>query len=153
LARPPNPFAIAGLLCLAACATQAPVETDRAVAGDPATVRGRVAAELTRLGLSGSGSADDGAALRASTANAPGDWASCPPTLVGSGDDGRRLATADREQAQVTVGFVPVASGTRVSVQARFAASYRNPISGYAFERNCRSNGVLERRILAAAAG
>ena len=147
-----GPPAIVGLLCLAACATRAPVETNRAVSGDPRTVRGRVAAELARLGLSG-GPAGDGGALRASTAGAPEGWASCPPVLVGGGDVGRRMATADREQAQVTVGFVPVASGTQVSVQAGFAASYRNPISGYAFERSCRSNGVLEQRILAAAAG
>jgi hypothetical protein len=152
MARSPSPLAVVGLLCLAACATRAPVETSRVVAGDPATVRSRVAAELARLDLSHD-SAGDGAALRASTATAPGDWASCPPTLVGGGDDSRRLATANREQAEVTVELAPAPSGTEVSVQARFTGSYRNPISGYAFERSCRSNGVLEQRILTAAAG
>jgi hypothetical protein len=52
----------------------------------------------------------------------------------------------------VTVILEPAAAGTRVSVRPAYSASYRNAITGYGFERPCRSKGVLERRLLDAAA-
>ena len=39
-----------------------------------------------------------------------------------------------------------------MTVVTNFAASYRNTSSGYSFERACRSKGVVEARLVEAAA-
>jgi hypothetical protein len=137
-------------LALAACA--GPVETRRAVPGDPAEVRGRIVAELTRLGFTTSGGG--GPAIEATAATARDDWASCGPTLVGGGgsDEARRMATAETERGAVRVELTPAGGGsTEVDVATEFTGSYRNPITTYRFDRACRSAGVVESRLLAAA--
>lgn len=140
---------VVAVLCLAACA--APVETRRAVPGDLAEVRSRITAELARLGFTPT--AGEGSVIEATAATAPDDWASCGPTLVGGGgpDESRRMATAEAERAAVRVELTPAGGGTQVDVATEFTGSYRNPITSYRFARGCRSNGVVESRLLAAA--
>jgi hypothetical protein len=140
---------VVAVLWLASCAT--PVETRRAVPGDLAEVRSRITAELARLGFTPT--AGEGSVIGATAATAPDDWASCGPTLVGGGgpDESRRMATADAERAAVRVELTPAGGGTEVDVATEFTGSYRNPITSYRFDRRCRSNGVVESRLLAAA--
>jgi hypothetical protein len=138
------------VLCLEACA--APVETRRAVPGDPDEVGSRIAAELARLGLTPT--SGEGPVIEAAAAAAPDDWASCGPTLVGGGgsDESRRMATAEAERAAIRVELTPAGGGgTQVDVATEFTGSYRNPITSYRFDRTCRSNGVVESRLLTAA--
>jgi hypothetical protein len=137
------------VLCLAACA--APVETRRAVPGDLAAVRSRITAELARLGFTLTAGA--GPVIEATATTAPDDWATCGPTLVGGGgpNESRRMATADAERAAVRVELTPAGGGTQADVATEFTGSYRNPITSYRFDRTCRSNGVVESRLLAAA--
>ena len=143
----------AALLGLGACAD--PVETRRAVPGDAAEVQGRIVAELARLGFGpASASASGGrSVIEAAAAPAPDEWASCGPVLVGDGgsDKARRMATAEAERGAVRVELTPAGGGTEVDVTAAFTGSYRNPITTYRFDRTCRSNGVVEARLLAAA--
>ena len=142
----------ATVLALAACAT-APIETARTVPGDPAAVRVRLEAELSRLGFRlASGSPDT--SLEATADAAAVDWAACTPVLVSSDGDEtkRRMATARRRWASVQISLAPADGGTAVSVDANFGASYRNPVNTYRFERDCRSKGVVEARLLGAAA-
>ena len=61
------------------------------------------------------------------------------------------MATAGRRSASLRIDLAPSGSGTAVTVVANFAASYLNPISNYPSERACRSNGVVEARLLDAA--
>ena len=140
----------AAVVALAACAT-APIETARTVPGDPAAVRARLEAELTRLGFRlASGSPDT--SLEATADAAAVDWAACTPVLVSAGDDRRRMASAGRRQARVRIDLVSRDRGTAVTVVTSFVASYRNTSSGYSFERACRSKGVVEARLVEAAA-
>jgi hypothetical protein len=140
--------AVAGL-CLAACA--GPVETRGTVPGNLDEVRSRITAELARLGFTPMPGGD--AVVEATAAAAPDDWASCGPTLVGGGgpDESRRMATAETERGTVRVELTPAGGGTAVDVTTDFTANYRNPITSYRFDRTCRSNGVVESRLLAAA--
>ena len=88
----------------------------------------------------------------ATVAAVPDEWASCGPALVGS--EPRRMATAETERGAVRVELTPAGGGgTEVDVAAAFTGSYRNPITTYRFDRTCRSNGDVEARLLAAAAG
>ena len=139
----------AAVLCLASCV--APVETRRAVPGDLAEVRSRITAELTRLGFTPT--SGGGSVIEATVATAPDDWASCGPTLVGGGgpDESRRMAVAETERGAVRVELTPAGDGTEIDVATEFTGSYRNPITSYRFDRSCRSNGVVESRLLAAA--
>ena len=50
------------------------------------------------------------------------------------------------------ISLAPADGGTAVTVAAEFAASYRSPVTTYRFERDCRSKGVVEARLLDAAA-
>ena len=145
----------AALLGLAACAD--PVETRRAVPGDAAEVQGRIVAELARLGFGPASASVSGgrSVIEASAAPASDEWASCGPVLVGDGgsDKARRMATAEAERGAVRVELTPTGGGgTEVDVTAAFTGSYRNPITTYRFDRTCRSNGVVEARLLAAGA-
>lgn len=140
--------AMAAWLSVGACVAP-PIETSRAISADPAQVRRQVEAELTALGFTRVGTQPEGIEARA--AAAPPAWAACPPALVGDGDDRRRMATPDRRQAVVRIAIAPGTSGTRITVAASFTAAYRNPFSGYGSERACRSRGVVEARLLAAA--
>jgi hypothetical protein len=149
-------LAAAVLLGLAACA--GPVETRRTVPADLAEVRGRIVAELARLGFGpASASASGGrSVIEAAAARAPDEWASCGPTFVdvGGPDDAPRMATAEAERGAVRVELTPTGGGgTEVDVTAAFTGSYRNPNTTYRFEQACRSYGVVEARLLAAAAG
>ena len=144
----------AALLGLAACTD--PVETRRAVPGDAAEVQGRIVAELVRLGFgpASASASGGGSVIEAAAAPAPDEWASCGPMLVGGGgsDKARRMATAETERGAVRVELTPTGGGgTEVDVTAAFTGSYRNPITTYRFDRTCRSNGVVEARLLAAA--
>ena len=144
-------WATAAVLALAACATGL-IETARTVPGDPAAVRVRLEAELSRLGFRlASGRPDTSLGATADTAAV--DWAACTPVLVGSdgGETKRRMATAGRRWASVQISLAPADGGTAVIVAAEFGASYRNPVSSYRFERDCRSKGVVEARLLDAA--
>lgn len=137
---------------LAAC-TGAPVQSSRVVPGDPAAVGRRVEAEMRALGLR-STRRDDGI-VAARTPAASDDWAGCSPALVGRGgaNGSRRLVSVRNRKAEVEVTLVPDGAGTRVEVNARFTAGYDNPETASHFERPCRSTGVLEAQLLAAAAG
>jgi hypothetical protein len=145
----------AALLGLGACTD--PVETRRAVPGDAAEVQGRIVAELVRLGFgpASASASGGGSVIEASAAPASDEWASCGPVLVGDGgsDKARRMATAESERGAVRVELTPAGggSGTEVDVTAAFTGRYRNPITTYRFDRTCRSNGVVEARLLAAA--
>ena len=128
------------LLGLAACA--GPVETRRTVP------------ELARLGFgpASTSASAGGSVVEATMAAVPDEWASCGPALVGS--EPRRMATAETERGAVRVELTPVGGGgTEVDVAAAFTGGYRHPSTTYRFERVCRSNGVLEARLLTAAAG
>ena len=46
---------------------------------------------------------------------------------------------------------MPEGNATKVDVKAAFSATYRNPERGGSFDRPCRSNGILELRLLDAA--
>jgi hypothetical protein len=147
-------LAAAVLLGLAACA--GPAETRRTVPADLADARGRIVAELARLGFGpASASASGGrSVIEAAAARAPDEWASCGPTFVdvGGPDDAPRMVTAEAERGAVRVELTPVdGGGTEVDVAAAFTGSYYSPITTYRFERTCRSNGVVEARLLAAA--
>ena len=141
---------IAAGLLVGGCATR-PVETVRTVPGGVAEVRARVEAELVRLGFSLAGSST-GTTLEATAGNVAAEWAACSPALVGGGDDRRQMAGAGPRRGSVRVDFVPMTGGTSVTVTPSFEASYRNGITGYSFERACRSNGVVEARLLTTAA-
>lgn len=138
------------VLALAGCAGVPPV-TDRVAPGDPTAVREQVVAELRALGLvtfePGNG------VISAKTSQAPGDWASCSPALVGRGgsNESRRMVSVRSREAAVEVALQPLGDATKVEVTARFSARYDNPETATSFERACRSNGVLEARLLAAA--
>ena len=143
-------LAAAVLLGLAACA--GPVETRRTVPADLADVRSRVMAELARLGFGPASTSGGGSVVEATVAAVPDEWASCGPALVGS--EPRRMATAETERGAVRVELTPVGGGgTEVEVAAAFTGGYRHPSTTYRFERVCRSHGVVEARLLAAAAG
>jgi hypothetical protein len=142
-------LAAAVLLGLAACA--GPVETRRTVPAGLADARSRVVAELARLGFGPASTSGDGSVVEATVAAVPDEWASCGPALVGS--EPRRMATAETEGGAVRVELTPAGGGgTEVDVAAAFTGGYRHPSTTYRFERACRSNGVLEARLLTAAA-
>jgi hypothetical protein len=141
----------AATLALVSCAT-APPESRRAVAGDPAAVAARIEAELAALGFRRTGGGSGGA-IEAEAAAAPVVWARCPPVLVTGGDDRYRMASAGAREGTARVALAPAAGrGTAVEVGVDVTARYRNTIRGYGFERPCRSTGVVERRLLDAAA-
>jgi hypothetical protein len=152
--RPPL-LAVPLAAALAACATAPPAETERLVAGPPVAAAERIEAALNALGLrrtQGSAGVIEAETRQASTA-----WASCLPMLVSDGDDRRRMVTAEQRRASVRVDLAPAGPGTSgpgttVRVTSSFVADYRNPISGYGFERDCSSRGVVERTLLDAAA-
>ncbi|MGD9507761.1 MAG: hypothetical protein AB7I59_19535 [Geminicoccaceae bacterium] len=133
---------------LAACAT-GPVEVRREVSDGPEQVADRIVARLTALGLSVSDRSATGLTAR-STSALPA-WATCPPRLVGGGDDRRVMASARTRQALVRVGFVSAGGGTRVEVEADFTAGYTNPIRAATFTAGCRSTGMIEAAVLEAA--
>jgi hypothetical protein len=147
-------LAAAVLLGLAACA--GPVETRRAVPAGLADARSRVVAELARLGFgpASASASGGGSVIEAAAARAPDGWASCGPTFVdvGGPHDAPRMATAEAERGAVRVALTPTGGGgTEVEVAAAFTGSYHSPVTTYRFERPCRSNGVVEARLLAAA--
>lgn len=144
------PAAIVALL--AGCAG-VPTATDRVVPSEPPVVRDRVVAELRSLGLAPVVGGDGVITARAS--QAPGEWAGCSPALVGRGgsNNSKRMVSVRSRQAVIHVALVPVGADTKVEVTALFTARYDNPETASNFERACRSKGVLEARLLAAAGG
>jgi hypothetical protein len=140
---------LAGTL-LAGC-TLGEADTRRTVPGDAAEVAGRVEAELRRLGFVDLERTGGGIEARALTVE--DSWAVCGPILVGDGDDRYRMVSAERERGTVRVTFAEAPDGVMVAVLPTFAADYRNPNKGIVIPRACRSGGVLEGQILAAAAG
>ena len=140
----------AALLVLAGCATGR-VESDRTVKAAPEIAEGRITAELGRLGFrrtGGSAGVIDAISDRSNL-----DWSSCPPVLVSAGDDRRVIASPRSRSASVEIAIGGAVASTTVSVTTRFVARYLNPTRGETFVRDCRSTGVLERRLLDAAAG
>lgn len=140
-----------GLAGLAACTTGI-VDPVREVPGSPELVSDRLVQGAKRLGLSQPTSAS-AETVRLDLAHARTSWTSCPPMLVGGGDDTRRMATASRRWGEVDITLAPVPTGTQVAIRSRFVGLYRNPITGYSFETPCRSAGTLEEGLLEAAAG
>lgn len=139
------------LLPLCACMGPPP-ETRRLAAGDDAAIRQRIAAEMTALGLVVA--ASDTGVLTGRTARASTDWAACSPALVGRGGGehtSRRLVSVSSRSAEVQVVIAPAGDSATVEVLAEFSASYVNPERGGSFEQPCRTKGVLEARLLAAA--
>jgi hypothetical protein len=153
-----RPLALALLLAatgLAGCggAPAPPVETRRLVAAPPAVAAERVQAALDGLGFAPAG--PDGRRERAS---APDDWAYCPIVITrggSGGDDGsgqRDFARPQTRRAEVRVDVLPAGEGSMVSVAADFAATYHHRYRNLPFTEGCQSLGVLEGRLLDAAA-
>lgn len=144
---------LAALAALILCAcTRLPAETHRLVPGGTDDVQRRIAAEMSTLGLVVT--TDDGV-ITGRAEHAPGDWATCGPALVGRGGgehSSRRLVSVSSRQATVRVTIGAAGPATRVEVRAAFSASYVNPERGGIFDRPCRSQGLIEARILEAAA-
>ena len=156
------------LLLLAACATKpaaAPAPTTRTVAAPVDQVRDRVAAALRELGLTPEPTRDG---LRAvATGEVTEAWADCPPLAVRSyqpplghlrrnrprHDAPSDLVPPGVRQASVSVSLARDASGTRVSLDPAFSATYQDTSMRQPVERGCTSTGVLEGRLLGAAAG
>lgn len=145
----------AGAAALLAGCAAAPPESARAVAAPPAAVAGRVAGALADLRLVPRPAAAGRGGVTAAIANVPTAWAECRPMLVGDSDDRFRMVTAGARHGSVAVSVeaAPASGETRVRVSPSFAATYRNTINGTSFDARCESTGVLERRLLAAAAG
>src|SRR3954449_2652993 len=136
---------------LADCAGVRP-PSDRVVPQNPGVVRDRLLAEMRSLGMTVT-SGDPGV-TSARALNVPADWASCPPAFVGRGGgdhSSSRLVSVRSRHAAIRVVLVPVGDATRIEVVAMFSASYDNPETASGFDRDCRSRGVLEARLLAAA--
>ena len=151
--RPPSRVVsvTAAAALLVACAGEPP-PADRIVPQDPASASKRIQEEMGRLGLMVTSGGDG--VISAQAINAPTDWASCPPALVGRGGGNHsssRLVSVSSRHATVRVVLVTDGDATKVNVTAMFSASYDNPESGSRFDRDCRSSGVLEARLLAAA--
>jgi hypothetical protein len=92
--------------------------------------------------------------ISARTLNVPVGWASCPPAFVGRGGgdhSSSRMVSVRSRHAAVRVVLVPAGDAIKVEVVAMFSASYDNPETASGFDRDCRSRGVLEARLLAAA--
>ena len=74
-------------------------------------------------------------------ANVAPSWATCGPILVGDGDDRHRMVSADRRARH---GADRAGAGRRRdlrwSIDADFAADYRNPNTGTGLERACRTH-------------
>ena len=107
---------------------------------------------MTSLGLVVS--TDQDGMLTGRTAQAPDEWAACGSALVGRGGGehtSARLVSVSSLSADVQVTVMPTGESAAVEVRAAFSASYVNPERGGRFERPCRSKGVLEARLLAAA--
>ncbi|MEK0083408.1 hypothetical protein [Benzoatithermus flavus] len=147
--RPSSLLGAAILLGVAACAS-VPVETDRTVAGDPAEVRSRIEAEIIRLGFTRTTDGTSGV-VTASRSGTPAAWMSCVPEIVGQEDPERRMVTVQSRHGTVRVTLEPAAGGTRVVIATDFTGTYRNPYTTYPFEKPCRSTGVVESRLFAAA--
>jgi hypothetical protein len=148
-------YAPAALLLLAACATTPaapPVPTTRTVTAPVGQVRDRVEAAIRQLGLTPE---PTGNGVQAATrGGASQDWADCRPTLIEYHQDPvPRSAWVDpgAREATVTVSLAPEGSGTRVSVNPEFSATYRDPFRNTPVQRPCASTGALEGRLLAAA--
>ncbi|MFO1047564.1 MAG: hypothetical protein U1E52_06665 [Geminicoccaceae bacterium] len=139
------------LLPLGACVGPPP-GTRRAVQGEAEAVRQRIAAAMTALGLVVTN--QDGL-LTGRSSQAPVEWAACGSALVGRGGgehSTQRLVSVSTRSAEVQVTVTPTGEAAAVEVRADFSASYVNPDRGGRFERPCRSKGVLETRLLDAAA-
>lgn len=146
-------LSLLGLLLAAGCATTLPppVETRREVAAGPDVAMAAMQAALDGLGFA---PAEDGVRLRAA---APEPWADCATVTVrgASGDDGngrRDFARPQTRRALVAAGAVPAGDGSIATVDARFSATYLDRYVNLPFTRGCRSQGVLEQRLLDAAA-
>lgn len=140
----------ASVALLAGCAS-VPTATDRVVPGEPPAVRDRIVAELRSLGLAPVVGGDGVITARAS--QAPAEWVGCSPALVGRGgsNDSRRMVSVRFRQAVIHVALVQVGAATKVEVTTLFTARYDNPETAANLERACRSKGVIEARLLAAA--
>lgn len=141
----------AALVAVLAGGAGVPPATGRVVPSDPPMVRERVVAELRSLGLVPVVVGDGVITARAS--QAPADWASCSPALVGRGgsNNSKRMVSVRSRQAVIAVALAPAGAATEVDVMATYSARYDNPETATSFERPCRSSGVLEARLLAAA--
>ncbi len=132
--------------------TGAPIESARIVPADPATVGDRIRASMLPLGLTPTTGQDQ--TIIGTTTHAPADWAACGIVLVGRGGgehSSRRATSVDARAASVRVALTPAGDGTAVKVRAMFSGAYYNPETAQKFDRPCRSKGVLEARLLAAA--
>jgi hypothetical protein len=144
------------LLLLAACATTSapPVPTTRTVAAPEGQVRDRIAAALRDLGLPPEPTRSGVQAVARGSASR--DWADCRLALISSYQDDaprHQWESPGARQARIEVSLAPAGSGTRVSVEPRFSATYRDPFRNLPVERGCASTGALERRLLDAAGG
>jgi hypothetical protein len=135
--------------CAATGPPPAPIERSREVAGTPDAVRQRVEAKLQALGFA----LPQAAGAVAQSGNALPAWADCETIITsgGSNSSQKDFARPESRSASVAVRYSPVASGTRVDVDAMFGASYHHRFRAMAFTEACASTGELERALLAAA--
>lgn len=142
--------AAAMAVLLAGCVS-APPPSSRVVSADPTTVRERVQMAMRADGLVAT-VRDDGTIV-ARSLQVPGDWARCPPVLVGRGgsNESKRMVTVRSRRVSLRVVLTPVGQATTIDVDADFSGAYDNPETAASFDRACRSTGVLEARLLAAA--
>lgn len=155
--RPCRPLlATAALLVASSCATtppRPPIPTTRTVSGSPAEVLARVEAAMRGLGLD---PRPEPSGLRGGSRGARAEWAECEALLVYDfeGDGGSRRsgwAYPGARDAAVTASFAPAPGGTRVTVSARFGATYTNRFVNLPATAACGSNGVVEGALLDAA--
>ena len=146
-------YAPAALLLLAACATApaaTPIPTTRTVAAPVDQVRQRVVTAIRDLGFTPETTPTGVEAVARGSASP--DWADCRRVLISyDQDDGPPRSSwqsPQARQARIAVSVTPDGQGTRVSVDPRFSATYRDPYRNFPVERGCASTGVLESRLL-----
>lgn len=154
---------LAGLLLssgLAACAATEPppgVQSTRIVAASPEAAGGRVEAALRGLGFTTSGLAGGGAPTVRGELGSGFDpaWARCPGIWTNDpfSDLGRsRFVQAGGRRTVVVVRTSRLPQGTSVEVDARTLGLYTHAFTGQTIESPCDSTGLLEGRLLDAAA-
>jgi hypothetical protein len=125
-------------------------------ASAPEAVRSRLAQVLSAMGFVplGTPTATDLTVTAASGAIDP-SWVICPHLWY---EDQTsifprwQVARPTPLRAEVRVGLAPSGGMTTVRVEARFEGNYLDNFVNYTRAASCRSTGVLERRLLDAAA-
>lgn len=154
---------VAALLIAAVAACQPPpsldaVATARIVRASPAEARARAAAVLRAAGFAVTEFEGSAAPTLRGELAVGGDpaWAHCSGIWTSDpfSDMGQsRFVQAEGRRAVVVVRTSALPQGTSVEVDLQVIGLYRHAFTGDRVEARCGSTGLLERRILDAAAG